>query len=421
MSESLSWYQDPEGLVMRYMEDPRPDLKDLVLIQYGNMVERIARKFSGIEPLEDLLQVGYIGLLNALSKFDPSAGVRFNTYATYLVAGEIKHYLRDRAQTIRQPAWLQELRHKVRKSAGLLQQELGRVPTEREIAENIGVSEQSVREVFQTENMLRVDSLDATAQGDDEANSEVDKLDASSFCPEQLSMEDRLVLEGAMKQLRDLERQVLVHFHFDAMNQTEIAAKLGISCNYVSHILRQSLAKLRKILSAEEEKDRLLRCQADALDYEIIDPATGAYTEACFRARLEEDIHRASSTGDNLAIVLVEFKSLEAMRKFYGEQSVQDFLADAAEFFRGSVRRLDIVARYGETGFAILLPETGPNAELVRRRLMTKLENWMNHRVVANGSLEVHLGQAVFPDQGRNAAEILQAASPQSLDGSLAA
>src|ERR1700685_629831 len=186
MSESLSWNQDAEGLVLRYLQNPRPDLKDLVMVQYAGLVERIARRFCGIEPFEDLVQVGFIGLLNALSKFDPEAGVRFNTYATYLVGGEIKHYLRDRAQTIRQPAWLQELRHRVGRAAALLQQELGRHPTEREIAESLGVSESAVREVLQTQDMLRVTSLDAGFNGDEEGDTEVEGLDTAAFCPEQL-------------------------------------------------------------------------------------------------------------------------------------------------------------------------------------------------------------------------------------------
>src|SRR5450631_3672946 len=152
MSESLSWNQDAEGLVLRYLQNPRPDLKDLVMVQYAGLVERIARRFSGIEPFDDLVQVGFIGLLNALSKFDPEAGVRFNTYATYLVGGEIKHYLRDRAQIIRQPAWL-------------------------------GVSEPSVREVLQTQDMLRVSSLDAGFNGEEDGDSEGEGLDTAAFCP----------------------------------------------------------------------------------------------------------------------------------------------------------------------------------------------------------------------------------------------
>src|SRR6476620_12311305 len=145
MSEFLGLHQDSEGLVIRYLKDPKADLKDLIMVQYASLVERIARRFAGIEPYEDLVQVGFIGLLNALSKFDPEAGVRFNTYATYLVAGEIKHYLRDRSQTIRHPAWLQEVRHKVNRSVASLQHDLGRVPSEREIAENLGIAETQVR------------------------------------------------------------------------------------------------------------------------------------------------------------------------------------------------------------------------------------------------------------------------------------
>jgi RNA polymerase sigma-B factor len=417
MSEFLSLNQDPEGLVLRYLENPRPDLKDLIMVQYSGMVERIARRFSGIEPFEDLVQVGFIGLLNALSKFDPNAGVRFNTYATYLVAGEIKHYLRDRSQTIRHPAWLQELRQKVNRTASVLQQEHGRVPTHREIAEHLGVSENAVSEVFQTQEMLRVASLDATLQGDDDGSTEVERLDASAFCPEQLSVEDRLMLEHAMKQLRDLERQVLMHFHFESLNQTEIAGKLGISCNYVSHILRQSLAKLRKILNAEEEKDRLLRRQAESVDFEVIDSVTGAYTEAYFRNRLEEELHRASCENLSTSVVLVRFEGLDELKRFYGEQSVVDFLADAAEFFRTSVRRLDVVARYGKDGFGIILPATGHNVELVRRRLLQMVQGWVDGRFAANDAIQVWVGEASAPEAGKTASEILQSAKFQPAKG----
>src|SRR5438270_11907243 len=96
MSETSELHQDPESLVQRYMERPREDLKDSIIVQYAPMVERIARRFSGLEPLEDLVQVGFVGLLNALSKFDPQARVGFNTYATSLVPGELKHELRHR-------------------------------------------------------------------------------------------------------------------------------------------------------------------------------------------------------------------------------------------------------------------------------------------------------------------------------------
>jgi RNA polymerase sigma-B factor len=408
-----SAYSEAENLVLRYIEKPRPELKDLILVTYSGLVERTARKFSGIEAFEDLVQVGYIGLLNALSKYDPAAGVRFNTYATYLVAGEIKHYLRDKTQTIRQPAWLQELRHKVNKASAGLQTELGRAATEREIADHIGVSETSVHEVIMTQDLLRVGSLDSMQNAEEDTESEIDKIDAAQFSPEQLSVEDRVVLEEAMSQLRTLEQQVLTMFHFEAMNQTEIANKLDISCNYVSHILRQSLSKLRKILSAEESKDRMLRRSDVNTENEIIDANTGAYTETYFRNRLEEELHRASFEGNNVALMLVKFEGLEGLRRFYGEQSVLDFLADASDFFRENVRRLDIVARYGETGFAIIIPSGGKNIDLVRARMGQQLHNWVSGRYGNTGAVRTLVGEAVSPGQARSGFEMILLAESQ--------
>ncbi len=404
--------EDAESLVSRYLAYPRPELKDQIMVQYTPLVERAARKFKGLEPTEDLVQVGYMGLLNALTKFDPDAGVRFNTYATYLVQGEIKHYLRDRAQTIRQPAWLQELRSKCVKAEGGLRIELGREATHREIAERIGAQESQVRDALVAADLMKVGSLDAPT-GTDEDGGEIERLDAGDFCPEQLSIEDRLVLEHAMSQLRDLERQVLVLFHFECRPQAEIAERLGISANYVSHILRASLTKLRKILAAEEEQDRLLRRQAEEIDYDAIDPATGAYTEGFLRHRLEEEAHRASAEGGSVALVRVSFEGLDGMRKFYGEAAVRDFLADAADFLKRNVRRLDVVARDGETGFAILLPFTGGTVEVVRERLMKAAAQFTPGRMGPRGELVVRTGVASLPEAGRWAKDLMTAATPR--------
>lgn len=406
MSESLEAHNDPEVLVARYLESKREDLRDLILVEYSAMVERLARRFAGIEPKEDLIQVGYIGLLNALGKFDPNAGVRFNTYATYLVAGEMKHYLRDRSQTIRQPAWLQELRTKVNKAASVLQSQLGRTPTERELAEHVGVSETSIREVYATQDMLKLASLDTNPQ-DDDGDSDGERLDAADFCPEQLSMEDRLVLHAAMSQLRDLEQQVLVMFHFDMLNQTEIAARLGISCNYVSHILRQSLNKLRKILGEEADRERVLRRQAREVDYDVIDALTGAYTEAFFKTRLEEEVHRAGCGDGSVGVVVIQFEGLPTLRKFYGGASVDGFLSDAAEFLRTTVRRLDLVCRYGESGFAVILPSTGHSVPMVQKRLITRVTAWIEAKGSANSPIKVSIGHRTFPEDGRNGRELM--------------
>lgn len=410
MSESSAKKtNDAEALVQRYLEDPRPDTKDLIIVHYSGMVERIARRYAGSEPLDDLVQVGYIGLLNALSKFDAGVGVQFNTYATHLIAGEIKHYLRDRAQTIRHPAWLQELRHKVNKASQSLQAELQRQPTEREIAEKIGVSESAVQEVVASLETVKLASLDVTAGEDGEGDSDLEKLDAALSSIEQVSVEDRVLLESAMEQLRELEREVLCLFHFDALNQTEIANRLGISCNYVSHILRQSLTKLRKILSKDDADERNLRSSSPE-ERTVLDPELGIYDEDYFRARLSEEAHRAVSLETTVSVVLVEIDGLRDLRGFYGEDTVRDFLIDSAAFLKQSLRALDLVCRNGSTGFGLILPGTGGNIEMIKDRVQKRVDQWLVTRMSGQGAVKFHFGWASAPDDGRGGADLIKVA-----------
>lgn len=409
MSEELaSNYSEAENLVLKYVADPRPDTKDLVIVHYSGMVERVARRFSGVEPVDDLVQVGFIGLLNALSKFDPQAGVRFNTYATHLVAGEIKHYLRDRSQTIRHPAWLQELRHKVTKAATTLQAELGRTPTNLEVAEHVGVSESAVQEVYATQEMIRVASLDVTPGDGEEGDSDLDRIDSAIFNPEQVSVEDRVLLETAMQQLRDLERDVLCLFHFDALNQTEIASRLGISCNYVSHILRQSLGKLRKILSNEgiDESGVMAPVTEQA---SVLDSETGLYSEDYFRSRLTEELHRACSSGGTCSVINIDVSGLSSLGEFYGDSAVTDFLTNVGSFLKTNVRALDIVCRNGETSFGIILPGTGRSVDNICARIETRIRQWVASRTVSPNKVTMEMGYATIPDDGRTVADIIRA------------
>ena len=155
----------------------------------------------------------------------------------------------------------------------------------------------------------------------------------------------------------------------------------------------------------------MLRRQAAEIDYEITDAMTGAYTETYFRARLAEELHRASCQDSAVAIVMINFGGLDTLRSFYGEQSVDDFMADAAEFFKSNVRRLDIVARFGESAFGIILPSTGHGVALVRQRLLYRIATWMTSRFSQNSPIEVEIGQAAYPDDGRTPADVLMAAA----------
>ena len=129
--------------------------------------------------------------------------------------------------------------------------------------------------------------------------------------------------------------------------------------------------------------------------------------------RLAEELHRAS--GDNLmvALVLVDFKGLDALGRFYGEVSVTDFMADAADFFKSTLRLLDTVCVYGSSGFGIILPETGHKVALVRQRLIQRLIEWIDGRYGANGSVQLELGQASAPKDGTTIEALLASAAPQ--------
>src|ERR1035437_7685202 len=119
-----------------YSKRPDPKIRDEVVLQYANLVESIARRFVGAcEPLEDLSQEGYIGLIASVDKYDGAKGVKFSTYATHFIIGQIKHYLRDKGKIIKEPAWLQELNQRMTRVMESLGQKLGRHPTEREIGE----------------------------------------------------------------------------------------------------------------------------------------------------------------------------------------------------------------------------------------------------------------------------------------------
>lgn len=391
MSEEVSSSRDAEAIVAEYVRDPRPDLKDLVIVHYAGTVERIARRFAGIEPMEDLVQVGYIGLLNALSKFDPGASVKFGTYATHLIAGEIKHYLRDRTQTIRQPAWLQELRQKVQKTASQLQAELGRPPTSEEIAHRCGVTPDAVHDAYATQELVRVASLDSSGPENEEG--EGDRMEALESDAPHVSVEDRVVLLDAVVGLRDLEKDVVTLFHFESLNQAEISARLSISCNYVSHILRQAHSKLRVALGPQKA-NQLAPVDSLADSDSSVDETTGCYTEAYLISRLTEELHRLSSQGATLSLITVEIKGLENYGKFYGPGGIQQLLADAASHIRGASRSLDIQCRLGQWGFAVILPGTGSASNVVRGRIAERFASWSSHS--PDGSLEVSVDVGVI-------------------------
>jgi RNA polymerase sigma-B factor len=230
-------------------EADQAEVRSRLVDQYIGLVEFLARRFRNRgEPLEDLVQVGTIGLLKAIDRFDLEREVEFSTYATPTIVGELKRHFRDKGWAVRVPRRLQELHLELTKIIGALGQELGRSPTVPEIAEHSGISEEQVLEGLEIAQAYNFTSLDAPIDSDDS--------DSSTFA-EQMGSEDdqlenleyRAALAPEMAKLPERERRILYLRFYRGMTQSEIADRLGISQMHVSRLLNRTLIRLREALA----------------------------------------------------------------------------------------------------------------------------------------------------------------------------
>jgi len=152
---------DAERLFLEYRATRDTPIRDRLVLMHENLVRFLAAKFANRgEPLEDLVQVGTIGLINAIDRFEPERGTKFSTYATPTIVGEIKRHFRDRAWNLKVPRWLQELNLQVMRANEQLAQQLGRSPTIVEIAAHVGASEAETLDAMELGNAYETVSLD---------------------------------------------------------------------------------------------------------------------------------------------------------------------------------------------------------------------------------------------------------------------
>jgi RNA polymerase sigma-B factor len=212
------------------------------------LVEHCARRFRNRgEPFEDLVQVGTIGLIKAIDRFDLARGVEFSTYATPTIIGEIKRHFRDKGWAIRVPRRLQELRLQIASSTAELTQSLGRSPTPRELAEVIGCSVQDIVEGIESGNAYSTLSLDAADDGGEEGG--VSMLDLIGIDDEGLEhIEIRESIKPLLEALPTREKRILLLRFFKNRTQSEIAEEIGVSQMHVSRLLSRTLDQLRASL-----------------------------------------------------------------------------------------------------------------------------------------------------------------------------
>ena len=229
----------------------RDEIRDALVRLHLPLVEHLTRRFLNRgEPYDDLLQVGTIGLIKAVDRFDTERGVEFSTYATPTIVGEIKRHFRDKGWAIRVPRRLQELRISISSATAELTQAHGRSPTIAEIARTIGVTDEEVIEGLESSNAYSTLSLDATTSStDDSALSMLDTLGEDDPAIEHVV--NRESIKPLLAQLHPREKHILTLRFFRGMTQSQIAAEVGISQMHVSRLLNKTLAQLHTSLSEE--------------------------------------------------------------------------------------------------------------------------------------------------------------------------
>jgi RNA polymerase sigma-B factor len=232
--------------------DPdRGKLRDHLVEMHLPLVEYLARRFAGRgEPLDDLVQVGTIGLIKSVDRFDTDRGVEFSTYATPTIVGEIKRHFRDRGWAIRVPRRLQELRLSITTATADLTQQHGRSPTISELAVSIGVTDEEILEGLESSNAYATLSLDAPDSGDDRALSMIDVIGGDDEALEHV--ENRETIKPLLEALDPREKHILTLRFFRGMTQSQIAAEIGISQMHVSRLLARTLTQLRAGLTADD-------------------------------------------------------------------------------------------------------------------------------------------------------------------------
>ncbi|MGH9138821.1 MAG: SigB/SigF/SigG family RNA polymerase sigma factor [Acidimicrobiales bacterium] len=230
----------------RYRRTRDVDERDGLVEEFSWIARHCARRFADRgEPFDDLLQVGMLGVLKAIDRFDPDTGSSFVSFALPTVLGELRRHFRDTTWAVRVPRRLKDLHVDVGAAVDFLGTQLGRPPTPDEIARHIDISVEDVLEALDAGAAYRSAPLNISGErADDEATGVLLGAEDETLA----SAEDRLLLHDALAALPERERHILALRFEQGLSQTEIAERVGVSQVHVSRLLRKSLRLLQQEL-----------------------------------------------------------------------------------------------------------------------------------------------------------------------------
>ena len=223
-------------------------ITDDQIVKYQPLVKSIAYKFinSG-EPLEDLEQLGYIGLINALNLYNQDKGVKFETYATWLISGEIRHYIRDKHQVIKVPSWMLKLNKKIDEFIISYKKENNQFPTISEISDRFNLTEEGIKEILKARYAVQIVSLDQEYRKYNADNyPKLERIKSKTYQSFKLPIEEIITLKTAFIKLKKLQRKVIYYIFEKDLTQTKVARQLGLSQRQVSRIKNSALKDLKE-------------------------------------------------------------------------------------------------------------------------------------------------------------------------------
>jgi RNA polymerase sigma-B factor len=238
---------DGESLIKRYHATGDRRLRDDAVEQYMPLARRLASRYHrGREPLDDLMQVAYLGLVKAVDRFDPSVGTRFSSFAIPTISGELRRHFRDTSWTLHVPRGVQEAALDVTRATGELSHRLGRAPTIGELSEQTGLAAESVSDALHARSVQELTSLDQPRAGGHAGDATV--ADMVGRDDDRIDLVDhRVTVAPLIRALPQREREILFLRFARDMTQTEIAERVGCSQMQVSRLLRRAIARLSQV------------------------------------------------------------------------------------------------------------------------------------------------------------------------------
>lgn len=238
----LKWIED-------YQQNESEEAQTNLVLNYTRLVESIARKYSnGKSHHDDIVQVGMLGLLGAIRRYDSTFGKNFEAFAIPTIIGEIKRFLRDKTWAVHVPRRIKELGPRIRAAVEVLTSEFQRSPLVQEIADYLGVEVEDVLEAMEMGKSYQALSMDHSLESDADGST-ITLFDVIGSADGEFEKTDqRLLVSNALSVLTQREKEVIKLTYMDQLSQKEAGDRLGISQMHVSRIQRKAIKKLQEAI-----------------------------------------------------------------------------------------------------------------------------------------------------------------------------